>query len=152
MNRQILNMKSMFVIYMCLLAAISLPVSSMASNSAFAQGTTESDAAAGEEAQSTSDPLELISTIQSLLNQAVVEYGNQNFTGAAELAQIAYLDNYEYLEAPLGQLDPALMEATEIMIREDMQNSIESRVPLSELKQLVNTIDGNLITAQQLFG
>jgi|GEM_PF-3079038 hypothetical protein len=52
MNRQILNMKSMFVIYMCLLAAISLPVSSMASNSAFAQGTTESDAAAGEEAQS----------------------------------------------------------------------------------------------------
>jgi hypothetical protein len=152
MNRQILNMKSMFVIYMCLLAAISLPVSSMASNSAFAQGTTESDAAAGEEAQSTSDPLELISTIQSLLNQAVVEYGNQNFTGAAELAQIAYLDNYEYLEAPLGQLDPALMEATEIMIREDMQNSIESRVPLSELQQLVNTIDGNLITAQQLFG
>ena len=152
MNRQILNMKSMFVIYMCHLAAISLPVSSMASNSAFAQGTTESDAAAGEEAQSTSDPLELISTIQSLLNQAVVEYGNQNFTGAAELAQIAYLDNYEYLEAPLGQLDPALMEATEIMIREDMQNSIESRVPLSELQQLVNTIDGNLITAQQLFG
>ena len=152
MNRQILNMKSMFVFYMCLLAAISLPVSSMASNSAFAQGTTESDAAAGEEAQSTSDPLELISTIQSLLNQAVVEYGNQNFTGAAELAQIAYLDNYEYLEAPLGQLDPALMEATEIMIREDMQNSIESRVPLSELQQLVNTIDGNLITAQQLFG
>ena len=147
MNRQILNMKSMFVIYMCLLAAISLPVSSMASNSAFAQGTTESDAAAGEEAQSTSDPLELISTIQSLLNQAVVEYGNQNFTGAAELAQIAYLDNYEYLEAPLGQLDPALMEATEIMIREDMQNSIESRVPLSELQQLVNTINGNLITA-----
>lgn len=152
MNTRILNMKSMFVIYMCLLAAISLPVSSMASNSAFAQGTTESDAAAGEEAQSTSDPLELISTIQSLLNQAVVEYGNQNFTGAAELAQIAYLDNYEYLEAPLGQLDPALMEATEIMIREDMQNSIESRVPLSELQQLVNTIDGNLITAQQLFG
>ena len=152
MNRQILNMKSMFVIYMCLLAAISLPVSSMASNSAFAQGTTESDAAAGEEAQSTSDPLELISTIQSLLNQAVVEYGSQNFTGAAELAQIAYLDNYEYLEAPLGQLDPALMEATEIMIREDMQNSIESRVPLSELQQLVNTINGNLITAQQLFG
>jgi hypothetical protein len=136
---------------MCLLVAISLSMGSMTTNSAYAQGTTESDAAAGEEAQSTSEPLELISTIQSLLNQAVVEYGNQNFTGAAELAQIAYLDNYEFLEAPLGQLDPALMEATEIMIREDMQNAIETRVPLSELQQLVNTIDGNLITAQQLF-
>lgn len=142
----------MFVIYMCLLAAISLSLSSMASNSAFAQGTTESDAAAGEAAQSTSEPLELISTIQGLMNQAAIEYGNQNFTGAAELAQIAYLDNYEYLEAPLGQLDPALMEATEIMIREDMQNAIESRVPVGEFQQLVNTIDGNLITAQQLFG
>src|SRR4030095_16852338 len=147
MNRQILNLRSMFDI--CVLAAISLSVNSMASNSAFAQGKTESDAAAGEEAQSTSDPLELISTIQSLLNQAVAEYGNQNFTGAAELAQIAqiaYLDNYEYLEAPLGQLDPALMEVTEIMIREDMQNSIESRVPHSDLQQLVNIIDCKLIT------
>lgn len=152
MNRERLNKKTMFVIYMCLLAAISLSLSPMASNSAYAQGTTESDAAAGEAAQSTSEPLELISTIQGLMNQAVVEYGNQNFTGAAELAQIAYLDNYEYLEAPLGQLDPALMEATEIMIREDMQNAIESRVPVGELQQLVNTIDGNLITAQQLFG
>jgi hypothetical protein len=88
----------------------------MTFNPVFAQGTTESDAAAGEEAQSTSEPTELISTIQSLLNQAVVEYGNQNFTGAADLAQIAYLDNY--LEAPLAQLNPALMKATEIMIRE----------------------------------
>jgi hypothetical protein len=151
MNRQALNKTSLFVIYMCLLVAISLSMGSMTTNSAYAQGTTESDAAASEEAQSTSEPLELISTIQSLLNQAVVEYGNQNFTGAAELAQIAYLDNYEFLEAPLGQLDPALMEATEIMIREDMQNAIETRVPLSELQQLVNTIDGNLTTAQQLF-
>ena len=43
------------------------------------------------------------------------------------------------------------MEATEILIREDMQNAIETRVPHSELQQLVNTIDGNLISAQQLF-
>lgn len=102
---------------MSLLAAISMLLGLMTFNPVFAQGTTESDAA-GEEAQSTSEPTELISTIQSLLNQAVVEDGNQNFTGAADLVQIAYLDNYEYLEAPLAQLNPALMEATEIMIRE----------------------------------
>jgi len=46
-----------------------------------------------------------------LLNQAVIEYGDENFTGAAELAQTAYLDNYEHLETSLGQLDPALKEA-----------------------------------------
>ena len=145
-----MNRRSIFVIYMPLIAAISLSLSPMTSNSAFAQDTTESDAAA-EESQNTREPLEIISTIQTLLNQAAVEYGNQNFTGAAELAQTAYLDHYEFLEAPLAQLDPALMEATEIMIREDLQNAIESRVPLSELQQLVNTIDGNLTTAQQLF-
>lgn len=150
MNKQTLNRRSIFVIYVPLIAAISLSLSPMMINSALAQGTTESDAAAGE-AQSTRQPLEIISTIQTLLNEAVVAYGNQNFTGAAQLAQTAYLDHYEFLEAPLAQLDPALMEATEIMIREDVQNAIESRVPLSELQQLVNTIDGNLMTAQQLF-
>jgi hypothetical protein len=128
-----------------------MPLGLMTFNPVFAQGTTESDAAAGKEAQSASEQTELISTIQSLLNQAVVEYGNQNFTSAADLAQIDYLDNYEYLEAPLAQLDPALMEATEIMIRENVQNAINTRVPLSELQQLVNTIDGNLMTAQQQF-
>jgi hypothetical protein len=86
-----------------------------------------------------------------LLNQAVIEYGDENFTGAAELAQTAYLDNYEHLETSLGQLDPALKEATETMIREDVQSAIETKVPLSELQQLVTTIDGKLATAQQLF-
>ena len=54
---------------------------SIASRPVFAQGTTESDAASAEEAQSASEPIEIISTIQSLLNQAAVEYGIQNFTG-----------------------------------------------------------------------
>ena len=86
-----------------------------------------------------------------MLNQAAIEYGDQNLTGAAELAQTAYLDNYEHLETPSGQLDPALKEATETMIREDVQSAIETKVPLSELLQLVTTIDGKLATAQQLF-
>lgn len=142
----------MLVIYVCLLVAVSLLVDSMTIGSVSAQGTTKSDATeASEEAQNTAKPLELISTIQSLLNEAVIEYGDQKFTGAAELAQTAYLDNYEHLETPLGQLDPALKEATETMIREDVQSAIETKVPLSELLQLVTTIDGKLATAQQLF-
>jgi hypothetical protein len=50
--------------------------------------------------------------------------------GAVELAQTAYLDNYEHLETPLGQLDPALKEATETMIMEDVQSEIETRYRL----------------------
>lgn len=152
MNRQGLNRKSMLVIYVCLLVAVSLLVESTTSGSVFAQGTTESAAAeASEEAQNTGESLELISTIQSLLNQAVIEYGDQDFTGAAELVQTAYLDTYEHLETPLGQLDPALKEATETIIMEDVQSAIEIKVPLSDLQQLVTTVDGKLTTAQQLF-
>lgn len=86
-----------------------------------------------------------------MLNQAVIEYGDENFTGAVELAQTAYLDNYEHLETPLGQLNPALKEATETTIMEDVQSAIETKIPLSELQQLVTTIDGKLAAAQQPF-
>ena len=128
MNWQALNRKSMLVIYVCVLVAVSLLVNSMTIGSLSAQNTTKSDATeASEEAQNTPKPLELISTIQSLLNQAVIEYEDQNLTGAAELAQTAYLDNYEHLETPSSQLDPALKEATETMIREDMQSAIETK-------------------------
>jgi hypothetical protein len=149
MNWQALYRKSMLVIYVGVLVAVSLLVNSMTIGSVSAQGTTKSDATeTSEEAQNTPKLLELISTIQSLLNQAVIEYGDENFTGAAELAQTAYLDNYEHLETSLGQLDPALKEATETMIREDVQSAIETKVPLSELQQLVTTIDGKLAAAQ----
>jgi hypothetical protein len=140
------------VIYVCVLVAVSLLVDSMTIDSVSAQGTTKSNATeASEEAQNTPKPLEEISTIQSLLNQAVIEYDVQNFTGAIELAQTAYLDNYEHLEALFGQLVPALKEATETMMREDVQSALEPKVPLSDLQQLVITVDGKLTTTQQLF-
>jgi hypothetical protein len=42
----------------------------------------------GEE-ESQREPTELISTIRSLLNQTMIEYDNQNYTGAADLADVA---------------------------------------------------------------
>jgi hypothetical protein len=56
---------------------VSLSVDSMTGGSVFVERTTESDAAeASEEGQNTAEPLELISTIQCLLDQAVIEYDN----------------------------------------------------------------------------
>ena len=60
MNRQVLNRSSKFFIYTSLLAAISMSLGLMTFNPVFAQGTNESDAAADEKAQSTSEPTELI--------------------------------------------------------------------------------------------
>jgi hypothetical protein len=77
--------------------------------------------ASTEEEDSQREPAELISTIRDLLNQTMVEYNKQNYTGAADLADVAYIDNFEFLEAPMAEEDEQLMEETEITLRESKQ-------------------------------
>jgi hypothetical protein len=77
--------------------------------------------ASTEEEDSQREPAELISTIRDLLNQTMVEYNKQNYTGAADFADVAYIDNFEFLEAPLAEEDEQLMEETEITLRESKQ-------------------------------
>ena len=55
----------------------------------------------------------------------MVEYNKQNYTGAADLADLAYIDNFEFLEAPLAEEDEQLMEETEISFRENLSRLIE---------------------------
>jgi hypothetical protein len=96
-------------------------------------------------------PVQIIEDIQILFNKILYEYKAQNYTGAEELATITYLENYEYIEAPLGKKNKALMEETEIMLREDLRTAIDDKVPLEEVEQLINNINGNLDRAKQLF-
>jgi acyl-CoA hydrolase len=83
----------------------------------------EASASTEEQEKSQREPAELISTIRNLLNQTMVEYNKQNYTGAADLADVAYIDNFEFLEAPLAEEDEQLMEETEITLREDLSRS-----------------------------
>ena len=96
-------------------------------------------------------PVQIIEDIQILFNKILYEYKAQNYTGAEELATITYLENYEYIVAPLGKKNKALMEETEIMLREDLRTAIGDKVPLEEVEQLINNINGNLDRAKQLF-
>ncbi|MGD1838504.1 MAG: hypothetical protein ACPKPY_10670 [Nitrososphaeraceae archaeon] len=73
------------------------------------------------------DSILYISTIRELLNQSMIEFNVENYTGASELVDIAYIDNYEFIEDPLEELDKELMEETEIMIREDYADAIEDK-------------------------
>lgn len=106
--------------------------------------------ASTEEEDSQREPAELISTIRDLLNQTMVEYNKQNYTGAADLADVAYIDNFEFLEAPLAEEDEQLMEETEIILREDLSGLIEKRVPPAQVQQLINDINQRLDQAEQL--
>jgi hypothetical protein len=96
------------------------------------------------------EPAELISTIRSLLNQTMIEYDNQNYTGAADLADVAYIDNFEFLEAPLAEENETLMEETETTLREDLGSLIEGRAPSTQVQQLLNNITQRLDQAEDL--
>jgi hypothetical protein len=106
--------------------------------------------ASTEEEDSQREPAELISTIRDLLNQTMVEYNKQNYTGAADIADVAYIDNFEFLEAPLAEEDEQLMEETEIILREDLSGLIEERVPPAQVQQLINDINQRLDQSEQL--
>jgi hypothetical protein len=104
-----------------------------------------------QEENEKSDPLTILSNIRNLLDKAITELNKGNYTGASELVDIAYIDNYEYIEDPLKELDKDLMEETEVMIREDLASAIEDKKPLDEITILHTNIESNLDMAEKLF-
>lgn len=97
------------------------------------------------------DPLIILTSIKDLLQKSITELNKGNYTGASELVDIAYIDNYEYIEDPLKELDQDLMEETEVMIREDLASAIEDKKPIEEITTLHTNIKTNLDKAEQLF-
>jgi len=87
------------------------------------------------------DLLEYVENIRDLLEQTKQEYSDGNTDLALSLATKAYLDNYEFLEGPLIELDQRdLMEEVEIMLREDLRNMIKNGQPSSEIDSQVDAI------------
>ena len=105
----------------------------------------------GGNGEEKSDPLTILSNIRNLLDKSITELYAGNNVGASELVDIAYIDNYEYIEDPLKELDNDLMEETEVMIREDLASAIEDKKSLGEINTLHNNIKSNLDIAEKLF-
>jgi hypothetical protein len=96
------------------------------------------------------EPREMISKMRTLLNQTIQAYKHQNYAEAEALATSAYLDNYEFTEAPLAEKDNILMENTEVMLREQLRELIQNRVSIEELQQHIDKINSNLDQAEKL--
>ena len=112
--------------------------------------TLESSATTEEQEETEREPAKLISTIRDLLNQTMIEYNKQNYTGAADLADVAYIDNFEFLETPLAEKNEQLMEDTETTLREELSSLIEQRAQPQQVQELISQINGNLDQAEQL--
>ena len=98
-----------------------------------------------------SDPLTILFNIRNLLDKSIAELNAGNYEEASELVDVAYIDNYEYIEDPLKELDQVLIKETELMIREDLASAIEDKMSLDEITTLHNNIKSNLDMAEKLF-
>ncbi|RDJ31250.1 MAG: PEFG-CTERM sorting domain-containing protein [Crenarchaeota archaeon] len=91
-----------------------------------------------------------IDNIQSLLTQAKAEYRNGNSQKAYDLVSSAYLDNYEFVEDPLGEVDHELMEKIEVNMREELRSLIQSNASPDVIDAKVDLLLADLEVARSV--
>lgn len=129
-----------------LIAAILLPASFYELKYGFGQ---ENETAQNED--ESNKFVNYLENARNLLNQTSVEYKNSNFTDAEELANSAYLDNFEYVEDELEEKGShSFMEDLEHMMREELRDLIQDKVDQTELDMHINATDAKLVEAIDL--
>ena len=95
--------------------------------------------------------IDYLQNARNLLNQTSIEYKNSNYTGAEELAIVAYLDNFEYVESELEKKGShSLMQEIEHMMREELRDLIKNKANQTELDMHINATDAKLLEAINL--
>jgi hypothetical protein len=129
-----------------LIAAIIMPMSVSGMQIGFAQ---EKEATSTE--VKSNKFVDYLENARSLLNQTSVEYKNSNYSGAEELATVAYLDNFEHVEEELEKKSShAFMEDIEHKMREELRDLIKDKAQQSELDIHINATDAKLVEAINL--
>jgi high-affinity iron transporter len=103
-----------------------------------------------ERSESTSEHQQYFATIRTLLSNVTSKVNNGNYEQADQYAVSAYLDNYEYLEAPIEKHDPDLMVTIEEEMREELRRMIEARESVESIEAFVNGILVKLDRAEEL--
>lgn len=95
--------------------------------------------------------VDYLQNARDLLNQTSIEFKNSNYTGAEELANTAYLDNFEHVEHELEEKgSPSFMEVLEHMMREELRDLIQDKVNQTKLDMHINATDAKLVEAIDL--
>ena len=147
-NNKIPNMTKVVMMFFFIAGSLIMTSVLQSLTAQIFDASIESNIAFAQEQKKTA--AEIISAVKSLLNQTLSEYRNQNFTGAQGLASSAYLDQFEFIEAPLDKHEKALKENTELMLREQLRQYIKDKSPIENIQQLINNINSNLDKAQSL--
>jgi high-affinity iron transporter len=99
----------------------------------------------------TGDSLQIyFANIKDLLTKIDLALKNNlDFSSAQKYATTAYLDNFEYIEAPLEKVNPTLMLSIEIMMREDLRELLKNEQQ-AQAAALLSNITSNLLQAASL--
>ena len=103
-----------------------------------------------EGSESTSEHQQYLATIRTLLSNVTSEVNNGNYEQADQYAITAYLDNYEYLEAPIEKHDPNLMLSIEVEMREELRSMIQAKQSPQSINAFVEGILVKLDQAEEL--
>ncbi len=120
--------------------------STSAADTTVSTTTEESD----EEEESTpAQALAEIATIRALLDDAVAQYASGDHSAAADAVGDIYLEHYEHVEGPLGDVNHDLMEEIEEKLSSDLRTSMEDGAEQSEIDALVSDIKSGLDQAEE---
>lgn len=92
--------------------------------------------------------LQYIDNIEQLLDRAKTEYQRGNTQLSFDLVSEAYLDNYEFVEGPLGEIDHELMEKIEINMREKLRSMIQNGEDFDTVSSQIDSIKEDLKVAR----
>jgi high-affinity iron transporter len=99
----------------------------------------------------TNEHSQYFTTIRNLLSDVISEVNqNGDYRKADKAAMTAYLDNYEYLEAPIEKLNATLMEDIEVDIREELRDILKEEQAPAAIENFVDGILVKLSEAEQL--
>lgn len=96
------------------------------------------------------DILEYFDEIERLLNESKIAYRNGDADMAFDLVTSAYLDNYEFVEGPLGEVDPELVLKIEIDMREKLRNMIKNNESPDKVDAQIDMILVDLAQAKKV--
>ena len=103
------------------------------------------------EAAATSKHSQYFTITRDLLSDVVTEVReNSDYRKADKAAMTAYLDNYEYLEAPIEKINATLMEDIEVDMREELRDMLKEEQPPAAIKNFVDGILVKLSRAEEL--
>ena len=88
--------------------------------------------------------------IDTLLNNALSSIQNGDYVAADKNVSSAYLDNFEYLEAPIEEVNSTLMLQIETNMRENLRDMIQNQTLLPVIKAYVTDIKADLEVSKQL--